>query len=373
MAVPFTFGQALLQGLQAGQQNRQQREELAFRREAQQAAQALAERREERSASEFDRTLQNRQNEFNTTAGFERDRIDLQGQQVGIARRGQDLLESRYVDIEGPNGQMAQIDIRDLLADRNERARLALARRQYDPFTITNEQRTALGSLLEGGDIPGGSVTLPFQLSDIARNYLATSLDPIMQGTREEQMRALETTRATREALDQASRSETVDPMNIALEPGFMKRLGAKILPGMFSGPLGFLRDRHNTDYKQQRRKVTTIPEFQRLVEQEESNLEAVMNTPIESRGEVGQQVAEGALRRLDDGLLYLQDASLSDEERKRLENSIMKLTSRFASMSARTNPAVAQLNNAFQEAVSDGEYEVAAEIVKMLSDMPEN
>jgi hypothetical protein len=369
MAVPFTFGQALLQGLEQGQGIRQQRDELAFRRDAQQAAQTLAEDQFEASKGQFDRAQKQREFEFGVTSSFDAQNLGFQNRQTNLAEEAQRQTFSRFVDLQTPDGQTAQIDIRDLLGDQREQDRISLQRRalnaQYQPFTITDDQRLALGNLLSGQHIPGGSVTLPYQLADPARAALSAGIDPVAQSQRQNYLGALSAGKQFEDFIGQATQASTVDPSRIAPEIGRFDELRVRannavgILAPFAGGPRERLAAQGNLP--------TTTGEFNRVIDEQEGLARAVGSLPMSVRGEASAILAERSVSILGDAASKLEGANVPASEKRDLMNRLVSLSRFQASNLPQGNPLVDNLNLAINRAMEDEEYELVAKLSAQL------
>lgn len=361
MAVPFTFGQSLLQGLQLGQQNRRAQEELAFRKDVQQAAEDLSKRQQDEIERYNKSTERYRDTSLGADIAFKGANYDLNRKNLSLAEQAQKQLFGQYVDIPGPDGQTAQINIKDLLSDQRMRESLRLQRRATDPFTITNQQIGALRNLSSGQPIEGGSVTLPYQFAGIGSQYAGVAADDILQAQRNEARYQIEGTQAARTAAESAMRTAPTDPSRIASPD-------VGLLGTIWRGIMG-----EDTTEAQARvsannaAKATTVPEFERVLSEQEQLLEMMDNIPVELSGQAGP-IADRAISILGDANSKLDDANIPEAKKRELRASILKLGQYFTSRASRANPSGEALGAAYQKAIQDEDYDTAAQIQKLMT-----
>lgn len=371
MAVPFTFGQALLQGLEQGQGIRQQRDELAFRKDAQEAAQTLAREQFNASTSQFDRAQKQREFEFGVSSSFDAQNIGFQNRQTNLAEEAQRQTFSRFVDLQTPDGQTAQIDIRDLLGDQREQERISLQRRalnaQYQPFTITDDQRLALGNLLSGQQIPGGSVTLPYQLADTARGALSAGIDPIAQVQRKNYLDAVSAESRLRDFSGQVSEAAPLNPSGLPQEPTLLDKWMERnptnsFVQGMrdtvFSGSAA--RRAANSDPNARSRATS---EFLRVANEQEDIVTSTMNLPPTVRGQAAAMAAERSSAILADAQQYLRIADIPDTDKRNIAERLWKVSQFQAANVPQTDPLYQHLNKAIELAMEEEDYATVAKL----------
>ncbi len=129
----FTFGQQFLQGIQAGQRNRQSQDQLAFQREAQAAVHELNQQRFRESTRQFDDTRDDTKDRFDKTFGLQETTskaniLHFQNQDR-LSQDAQTLTENRFLDVE-INGQVGKIDAEAFLRIGISRADLRFRKEQ---------------------------------------------------------------------------------------------------------------------------------------------------------------------------------------------------------------------------------------------------
>lgn len=368
---PFNFGNALLQGVQQGQNNRFRNEEQAFRQETQRALQDLQRQqfseqvrqfdaRQGQQAEQFNASLNQRDSQFNRSFGLDQQRTSL-------AQQAQDQLFGQFVDIAGPNGQSAQINIRDLLAHQRANKSLALQRRATDPFTINPEQINALSQLTSGENLQA-PITLPFQLKGLASNAVGVAVDPIQQAQRQEVIRGIDTRNQVLSATDRASQANPIDPTQVARNIPFAERAKSFLFDGgSFIEKTAAALGREGLERSKQ---AGTQSEFDRVLSEQASIVQDINQLPVEARGAAAQQFATGSVRVLDDAMNQLDTSRLPEEEKRRIRQSLLELASYHLGNVPQADPVQQSLQQLMQTAVEEGDLSGGASVARALGSL---
>jgi hypothetical protein len=382
--MPFNFAQFVAQGAAARQQRIQRAEDNAFRRLveeriADQGQQGLD--LQEEAGKRAQQQIDNQVSQFGQSFGLNQEvarrqlaqtdsRIGIEQDRFGLEQQRFGLLEDQFVDIAGPNGQTASINIRDLLGDQRARIGLGLQRRAQD-FAQSPLDLSGLSAF--GAARTGDFSQLPQQVG--IREAQAFAIPSIQHGltaegsfNESEQIRnrgIIEGTREAGEFLD--DNLQPINRENIPInERGiipFLRRsfeaAGAATTPGGIRA----LQDRKS------RQVSAASREFEKIT----SNVRAVGNIldrlPADAEPAALARFAPQVQSVLRDASDALSASNLPKSVKKNESELLIEVSRDFLDKMSPADPVVSQLRERINKAARKGNLKDIQEATKAIAD----
>lgn len=378
----FNFGEMLAQGLAAGQAAKARRDELAFRKSVEDFNQKFRQDEATRQQGNIEEARNIQQSQYATSLAsenaFRGKQLGFQERNTSLAEQAQQQLFGQYVDIQGPNGQTAQINIRDLLADQRMRESLRLQAKQYQPFTVTPGQVQSLRGLFTGDF--NAPQTFPYQFKDLVTQGASVAGNPLAAMQYGEGLRQMEGLKQTREVLGRAQDRAQFDPTQVAPErPIALQRfllgsdlvggLGGAGIPGISHYAAQAYGDVGGQEAKYQERIGNTESYLKNVVNNQAKTLSDIQSIKDpEIRAQAASAVAPQMSKLIGDLQYSVKTSGLGAKAKRELNTSLVKLGGYYLSNMPAGDPYANELHKAFVKAVDKEDTDKMLDIMKVIT-----
>jgi hypothetical protein len=363
----FTFGQLFLQGLAQGSQQRQSREELAFRKESQDFINQLNRDRFNQSVREFERTQGFTEEQASVSNAFQAQQLAQQSVGLGIQQQRADLdqqqfdlLSDTHVTVPTRFGE-GKITVSDLIGTDIARGRLNLARDQTRPIQFGEGDVDALNRLVNEGDFGAVSGrTFDHRLAPTINFGVQTSLDEVGRRQRSAAIDFFDTQDAVRGIQEEAARIDPIDRSRIQQPTSFFNDL----VRGFFGESAQEAAERINEN---EARGTTTLDEAIETSEAHLDLVQSIRNLPAHQQGPAAASIAHRMSTFADDAGKIISGSTLSNNQKRELTKTFEQIGRFHLQNAPRGDQAAQALNSLLNQAIEDEDMEAMLEVIKAI------
>ena len=378
----YSFGNALLQGVQTGQRNLQQKQELDFRREAQKALNELNMRRFSESVRQFDvsrddsldqRGIDNEYRgnafseqvrQFNKSFDFQEGQEDFRrGEYVNANINGQDF------NIRGSEFLNYGLS-KDELALRRQAQNAATRNISFGQGDLEAYQRFVSGDV---NALDGRS--FDYRFAPTLNQGMGIATDPIAQAARSEQLYQIDQTNLAREAMNASLGAEDLDASVIPGSANFIQRSIGNINPGvgaalMQNPTTSFIGEQmlraSGAVGRSKRDQSVAATELSRFISSSQDVASKIANMGPEARLSQGSALAENEYRKLQSTREVILQSGMDPGLKSKALRSVTVLMGKFLKDIKPGDPSNSAAQELYERALEEGDYDAAVNALKI-------